>query len=258
MELCRTAEAGVSLFVEQGRLIRLTPDRTIVFVGDTHGDIDATERILSRYLVPGHKLVFLGDTVDRGPDSGGNLELILRTKLDHPTSIYLLMGNHEAWRVRPFTPADFWERLDSQEQGIIADALSNLPFAAHHPSGVIGLHGALPDVSSLDAVSSIKLGSKTWRAITWGDWSDSAADRAAHASGRPTFEHSDFAARASRLGIQALVRSHQPLAPMYLFEERCLTIFSSNAYGNGPRSVAILPPNRNVKSARDLEIEYID
>ena len=258
MELCRTAEAAASLFVEQGRLIQLAPDRAIVFVGDTHGDIDATERILTRYLVPDHTIVFLGDTVDRGPDSGENLDLILRTKLNHPTSIYLLMGNHEAWRVRPFAPADFWEHLDSQEQRIIADALSNLPFAAHHPSGVIGLHGALPDVSSLDAVSSIKLGSRTWRAITWGDWSDHGVDYTAEASGRPPFEHADFAARAPRLGIQVLVRSHQPLAPMYLFGERCLTIFSSSAYGTGPRSVAILRPYRNVKSARDLEIECID
>ena len=251
MELYRTAEAAASLFVEQGRLIRLAPDHSVVFVGDTHGDIDATECILSRYLVPGH-------TVDRGPDSGGNLDLILRTKLDHPTSIYLLMGNHEAWAVRPFTPADFWERLDSQEEWTLANALSNLPFAAHHPSGVLGLHGALPDVSSLDGVASIEMGSSMWRAITWGDWSDNVTDRAAEASGRPTFEHADFDARASRLGIQVLVRSHQPLAPMYLFEERCLTIFSSNAYGTGPRNVAILHPDRDVKSARDLEIECID
>ena len=258
MELCRTAEAAASLFVDQGRLIRLAPDRAVVFVGDTHGDIDATERVLTRYLAPGRTLVFLGDTVDRGPSSSENLDLILRTKLDHPTSIYLLMGNHEAWGVRPFTPADFWERLDSQEERIIANALSNLPFAAHHPSGVLGLHGALPDVSSLDALSSIEMGSRTWRAITWGDWSDSGTDRAAEASGRPTFGHADFDARASRLGIQVLVRSHQPLAPMYLFEERCLTIFSSNAYGTGPRSVAILHPDRDVKSARDLEIESID
>jgi len=258
MGLCGTATAAASLFAEQGRLIRLAPDRAVVFVGDTHGDIDATERIFTRYPVPGHTLVFLGDTVDRGPDSSGNLELILRAKLDHPMSIYLLMGNHEAWKVRPFAPADFWERLDSQEERVIANALLNLPFAAHHPSGVLGLHGALPDVSSLDAVCSIKLGSSTWRAITWGDWSQNGADRAAELSGRPTFEHADFDVRASRLGIRVLVRSHQPLAPMYLFEERCLTIFSSNAYGTGPRRVAILHPDRDVTSARDLEIECID
>jgi len=257
MTLCRTAETAASLFAEQGRLIRLEPDRTVVFVGDTHGDIDATERILTQYPVPGHALVFLGDTVDRGPDSGGNLELILRTKLDHPTSIYLLMGNHEAWTVRPFAPADFWERLDSREARVIANALLHLPFAVHHPSGVLGLHGALPDVPSLDAVSSIELGSNAWRAITWGDWGQNSADRAAEMPGRPKFERADFDVRASRLGIRVLVRSHQPLAPMYLFEERCLTLFSSNAYGTGPRRVAILHPDRDVTSARDLEIECI-
>ncbi|GAG60956.1 unnamed protein product, partial [marine sediment metagenome] len=38
-----------------------------------------------------------GDYVDRGPDSAGNLESILQTKLAHPEAVFLLMGNHEGW-----------------------------------------------------------------------------------------------------------------------------------------------------------------
>jgi len=257
MSLLHIAKAVVSLLMGQSRLVRLRADRTIVFIGDTHGDIDATEKVLARYPIPDCTLVFLGDAVDRGPDSAGNLRLILQAKLDHPTSIHLLMGNHEAWAIAPFTPADFWNGLDTRESETIAKALTHLPLAAHHPAGVLGLHGALPNLPSLDALDSIEIGSTAWRAITWGDWLENRADRALQPTSRPGFERADFDARAARFDLQVLVRSHQPSAPTYLYEDHCLTIFSSSAYGDGRRTVAILPPDRRVSSALDLEIQEI-
>ncbi|MGB2982426.1 MAG: metallophosphoesterase family protein [Candidatus Bipolaricaulia bacterium] len=259
MSLRDVAKAIVPNLIDQGRLIRLPRERTIVFVGDTHGDIDATERIISRHLVSDRTLVFLGDAVDRGPDSAGNLEFILRTKTEHPKSIYLLMGNHEAWSTAPFSPADFWDGLDPRAERTIANALSHLPYAAWHPSGILGLHGALPDLPTLDAFESLELGSDAWRAITWGDWDESVGGSATSEMWeRPTFGRSQFESRAGRLGVRVLVRSHQPFAPDYLFDGRCLTIFSSSAYGRGTRQVAVFRPGRKVGSARDLEIESID
>ena len=257
MTLLHVAMSIVPLLTDQGRLVRLTADQTIVFIGDTHGDIDATEKVLARYPVPDCTLVFLGDVVDRGPDSAGNLRLILQAKLDYPASIHLLMGNHEAWDIAPFSPADFWNGLDSRESGIVAKALSHLPLAVHHPAGVLGLHGALPDLPSLDALDATEMGSTAWRAITWGDWLESRTDRASQPTSRPGFEREDFDARAARLGVQVLVRSHQPSASMYLYGDRCLTIFSSSAYGGGERRVAILHPGERVRSALDLEIQEI-
>ncbi|MBC7099953.1 hypothetical protein H5T52_12770 [Candidatus Bipolaricaulota bacterium] len=46
---------------KEPRLIRLPPERTTVFVGDTHGDREATEEVLRRYFDELHVLVFLGD-----------------------------------------------------------------------------------------------------------------------------------------------------------------------------------------------------
>jgi hypothetical protein len=259
MRLLDAATEVVPLLKEEGRLIRLPPEQTVVFVGDTHGDSDATEKVLTRFLGENRTIVFLGDTVDRGADSAGNLELILRAKRDHPNSIFLLMGNHEAWAVATFSPADFWERLDARTAGTLADALTHLPFAASHPTGVLALHGALPDVPTLDAIASVELGSEAWRAITWGDWSETGAGSdSAGALGRPTFGRADFEARAQRLGVSVLVRSHQPFAPTHAYDDRCLTIFTSNAYGTGPRRVAVLRPGVRVRSARSLTIEGID
>jgi len=242
-------------FQREGRLIRLPTGKPIVFVGDTHGDRDATQQVFSQFLSSDSAIVFLGDYVDRGADSAGNLELLLRTKLAHPDRVFLLMGNHEGWAVTSFSPADFWQHLSPQEERAIAESLSFLPFAATHPRGVLALHGALPDVDTIEEVKAIQLGSSNWRRITWGDWADRPGQVVdPGAFGRPTFGRNAFETIANRIGLKALVRSHQPFAPTYLFRECCLTIFTSNAYGGTKRQVAILRPGEAFKSARDLEL----
>jgi len=245
-------------FREEGRLIRLPEGKTIVFVGDTHGDREATEEVLSRFLSPDHVIVFLGDYVDRGPDSEGNLRLLLEVKLSRPNQVFLLMGNHEGWAVAPFTPADFWRSLDMRSERAYAETLSLLPFAAYHPQGVLALHGALPDVERVEEIEKVQLGSADWRKIAWGDWADAPGyvlDPGGF--GRPTFGRDYFEEIASRLGLRALVRSHQPFAPTYLFDDRCLTIFTSSAYGGTERTVAILRPGRPLRDARDLELTSV-
>lgn len=239
----------------QGRLVRLPSDRPIVFVGDTHGDRQATEGVLARCPVPEHTIVFLGDVVDRGPDSLGNLELVLSETIAHPDSVHLLMGNHEAWNVAPFSPADFWDGLTPDAADRLGDALSRLPLAAWHPAGILAVHGALPDVPSLGAIDAIELGSEAWRAITWGDWEASRGGGLPSAGwGRPSFDRVEFEHRMERLDARILVRSHQPFAPTFLFDDRCLTLFTSCAYGDGVRRVAVLRPDRPVETARDLNL----
>jgi hypothetical protein len=252
--LSETAE----LFKKQGRLIRLPEGKTIAFVGDTHGDREATEIVFDRFLSSDTIIVFLGDTVDRGSDSAGNLELILKTKLTHPDNVFLLMGNHEGWAVGPFSPADFWERLDPREAHGLAETLVHLPYAAWHPKGVLALHGALPDVQRIDDIEKIKLGSSDWQRVTWGDWEDAPGHVLnPGALGRPTFGRDAFEEISIRIGLKALVRSHQPFVPMFLFEDRCLTIFTSSAYGGTERRVAILHPGTPILTAQDLEIVSI-
>jgi hypothetical protein len=59
------------------------------------------------------------------------------------------------------------------------------------------------------------------------------------------------------LGIQVLVRSHQPAAPTFLYGDRCLTLFTSRAYGDSIRRVAVLHSGKTVRSARDLDLVEI-
>jgi len=240
------------------RLIRLPGDKTAVFVGDTHGDLEATEEVLRLYFDEAHVLVFLGDYVDRGPDSPGNLSLLMRAKLAHPERIFLLMGNHEAWGVAPFTPADFWRALRPNEERALAEALTFLPLAAFHPAGVLAVHGALPDVDDLEEINAIALGSANWRKMTWGDWVDGPGYQVDPGFfGRPAYGRDYFSEVMERLGLRVLVRAHQPDAPLFLFGGRCVTLFTSHAYGPGPRRVALLPPGVPVRSGTDLLIREL-
>lgn len=247
------------LLEREPKLIVLSGERA-VFVGDTHGDLEASELVLSRYLAPGTKLVFLGDYVDRGPESRENILFLLEQKLAHPQDLILLMGNHEGWGIEKFSPADFWLGLDPQEERLYTGTLARLPLVAATPNGVIALHGALPDIESLEEINKVEPGSEPWRQITWGDWFDLPGEALGTGlSGRPAFGRAYFDRLMKRFGKNLLIRSHQPDAPEELFARRCLTIFTSSAYRGlrAARTVAIVPLGQEVRSAADIELEAI-
>jgi len=160
-------------FASEPRLIELESGN-IVFVGDTHGDLEVTEKIIRTYRKARNKLIFLGDYVDRGPASLENINFLLEHKTRRPNSLYLLMGNHEGYAMGRFHPADFWEALDTELRQRYSEVLSRLPLAVSTANGIIALHGALPDVSRLEDIGLIRPGSAEWRQITWGDWQERA------------------------------------------------------------------------------------
>lgn len=67
--------------------------RTLV-IGDIHGCLSHLDALLQA-VAPGHDdhLVFVGDFVDRGPDSRGVVERVLALRRTH--RVTALMGNHE-------------------------------------------------------------------------------------------------------------------------------------------------------------------
>ena len=247
-------------FASEAKLIQLESGR-VVFVGDTHGDLEATEKIIRRYLKPENRLVFLGDYVDRGPASLENINLLLEQKIEHSDSLYLLMGNHEGYAMGSFHPADFWEGLDAELRRRYGEALSRLPLAVSTPNGIIALHGALPDVSRLEDIDRIKPGSAEWHQITWGDWQARAGKSLGIDSytGRPQFGRGWFNEIMSRLAKRVLIRSHQPDAPPTMYGGRCLTIFTSSAYRRevSERTIALVDLKKPGKSADDIEIEIV-
>ena len=78
---------------------------SVVAVGDIHGQSLALRGLLAQILPemrPTDTLVFLGDYIDRGPDSKGCIEEILRLKSNARFKVVTLMGNHEQWMMHSF------------------------------------------------------------------------------------------------------------------------------------------------------------
>jgi serine/threonine protein phosphatase 1 len=69
-------------------------------IGDVHGQLALLVDLLSQIITHANgrscKLVFLGDYIDRGPDSAGVVALVRRLQQQWPESVIGLKGNHEA------------------------------------------------------------------------------------------------------------------------------------------------------------------
>jgi len=101
--------------MDERKLIEIKKVRKVIFVGDTHGDLEVSQKVIKDYLKPGNKIVFLGDYVDRGPQSKENLDFLLEIKAKNLNQIYLLQGNHEGHHILKFSSADFWKSLSKEE-----------------------------------------------------------------------------------------------------------------------------------------------
>src|SRR5690606_4871456 len=81
-------------------LIKNLPDNPLDIVGDIHGELTALQALMKQLGYDKHgnhpmdrKLVFIGDLVDRGPDSDGVIQLV--QSLIEAGNAYSILGNHE-------------------------------------------------------------------------------------------------------------------------------------------------------------------
>lgn len=85
---------------EPAPLVAQLPDGPVDIIGDVHGEIDVMDRLLVQLgydadgiSAEGRRLVFLGDLIDRGPDSPAVVDKV--KELVERGRAHCLMGNHE-------------------------------------------------------------------------------------------------------------------------------------------------------------------
>lgn len=75
------------------------PALPICIIGDLHGRLDLMERMLDRIDARAdagrHRLIFVGDMIDRGPQSAAILRRLNDLHCAAPDRVICLMGNHE-------------------------------------------------------------------------------------------------------------------------------------------------------------------
>lgn len=74
-------------------------DPPVCVIGDIHGRLDLLDALLVQIAKqPAYdkaRLIFVGDLIDRGPDSAGVLARVHALHTAHPDRVICLMGNHE-------------------------------------------------------------------------------------------------------------------------------------------------------------------
>jgi len=242
---------------KEPKLIEIKKFKKIIFVGDTHGDLAASQKVIQQYCKPENIIVFLGDYVDRGSFSKENIDFLLENKAKFPNQIYLLQGNHEGYSILKFSPADFWQSLTNKDYKLYSSIFEKLPLALI-TKDIIALHGVLPDIENLITINQIKTGSEEWHQICWGDFIDESGEYLGTDpfTGRPQFGKDYFFRLMGIFKKSVLIRSHQPSSPLFMFDNRCLTIFTSSAYTT-ERTIAIADFKKEIQTAKDLEIVRI-
>jgi len=84
-------------------------EEKIFVIGDIHGCLDMLKRLIDKieWNPANDRLIFIGDYIDRGENSKGVIDFILRLKKDS-TLIQCLLGNHEQMFL------DYLSGVDSQ------------------------------------------------------------------------------------------------------------------------------------------------
>jgi len=242
-----------SIIKKEGNLVSPENPGRFVFIGDTHGDLEASRTVFERYFDEKTTLVFLGDYVDRGEKSEENVNYLLEKKLANPDRVIMLQGNHEGLKYRKFGPVNFWNSLSPGDREKYMKLLSALPLAFSW-NGIIATHGGLPDLAKLEEINKIEGGDTNWEKITWGDFNEVDGYLLGGGFGRPQLGKDYFNQAMKSFGKSVLIRSHQPNLPTYTFEKRCITIFTSAAYGTNRRVALAEGP---VNSGSEIVIEEL-
>lgn len=238
------------------KLIKLPEKGNLIVVGDTHGDFEATKIIIKNFLFKkSHYILFLGDYVDRGEKSKENIDFLLSMKEKYE-NLFMLAGNHEMFPVFECSPSDFWDNLKEEEFNYYKEKFLQLPICAYG-KGFVALHGALPEIEKIEDIENLEIGSQEWFKLVWGDFRDKEGDYLGDFLGRPKFGRDYFFRIMNKIGMNVLIRSHDPYAEEQMFENRCLTIFTSSSYGT-ERKIAILNLKKEIKTTKDIKIVSLD
>jgi serine/threonine protein phosphatase 1 len=154
-------------------------------IGDVHGCLVALETLLTELaLKPEEQLVFLGDLIDRGPDTRGVLEYVLQLRQEQ--TVHVIKGNHEEMlMIARDLPgyAQAWQQFGGKEalasygwtRGVEPgwidaipkthwDFMKNGMVDAVEEAGHVMVHGGID--------SELPLKRQRWDEMRWKRWDD--------------------------------------------------------------------------------------
>ncbi len=262
MTLLNSLEEKLS---KEPQLIKL--DGKVVFVGDTHGDLESSKQVFEKFSTEEYTIIFLGDYVDRGKQQLENVNFLLAKYIQSNGKVVLLRGNHESpvvnmnygfMDVLYHTYSSEWLFLFVRYNEILA----NLPYAAKVKK-LLAVHGGiaegLEDLKQIenlpkkDMIPSNRIAFQ----ILWNDPSDKVeefADNISRGGNTRYYGKKALEKFLHRNRLEGLVRAHEayPDGFAWLFRGKTsiegmnhilLSIFTCRYYGIPP-TVAVFDGNK--------------
>ncbi|KAJ0182165.1 hypothetical protein K1T71_002887 [Dendrolimus kikuchii] len=151
--LLKLADAVRQICFNEPRLLRLASP--VYAIGDLHGNLSALLAMEAALWPSGSalapaRLLFLGDYVDRGAHGTELMAYLLAAKLQRPTGVFLVRGNHETRDIQKMFSfynecvAKYGEAEGSRIWNAINSVFDVLPLAAVVDDKVFCCHGGIP------------------------------------------------------------------------------------------------------------------
>lgn len=156
-DLLKLISDANKIFKSEGNLIQLQDP--LVVVGDIHGQYYDLLKILEiGGPAESTKYLFLGDFVDRGSFSIEVLILLYALKINFPSTIYFLRGNHECRQMTSFFNFrdECLYKFDQEIYDVFMDSFDTMPLACIVNGKFLALHGGIsPELKTLDDLKKI-------------------------------------------------------------------------------------------------------
>ncbi len=256
-------------------LIELNGKDEVIFIGDTHGDFETTKTIVQQKFLSdpnNKKLVFLGDYIDCTPPNIkfgaiNTITYLLLLKLSFPNQIYLLKGNHESIGTIPCRPYEFEDDLQrrfgskTRLHPIYLRLFSKLPLMIKTKNGIYAAHGGILKDADLNELKNVDKNDKhALSAIVWSDPIDYGPRRGGIPRG-DSFSSSELSIFLKNISAKVMIRGHDYNTLGYsIYDNKCLTIFSSRLYANKGNSGILIAKSKldkKINNVLDLEVEDV-
>ncbi|MCW1296276.1 MAG: serine/threonine protein phosphatase [Candidatus Parvarchaeota archaeon] len=239
----------------EGKLVKIEGLENLIVVGDLHGDFNSFKKIVDEWRKQKGYIIFLGDYADRGSSGLEIIESLMELKKDK--NVILLKGNHEDYDKygRPsFSPCTLiheveqkmgeWKSYFSKK---LEPFLNELNLAAIVDK-ILFVHGGIS--SRIRSIEDLKHPSKQIEEdVIWSDpKSDCGKGEFPNYRGAGVEFGTDIVQKVfSKLGVDLLIRSHQPTiakyGPYFALNDMVIIISSTDIYGGIPHYLNI-PGNK--------------
>jgi hypothetical protein len=226
-----------------GGMVRIDPYtvRSMVIIGDLHGDLDSLVHILKQQEVSNaDRIIFLGDYGDRGDESVAMYHVALRLKLlaGKGEQVILLRGNHEGPPDMTFRPHElpffFVKRFGEQGKGLyraLKELWSYLPYAVLVTGRYMMMHGGVPcGITSLDEIAHAREthpGTSTLKELLWNDPIEGNGCYESVRGAGMLFGKTTTDAFLSMAGVKTIIRSHHQCEGVEVNHDgKVLTVFT--------------------------------